>query len=37
MSAKIILCLMAAFQKQFHPKKILMIGKSGLAWQDFLQ
>lgn len=28
---------MTAFQKQFSPTKILMIGKSGLAWQDFLQ
>ena len=28
---------MTAFQRHFHPAKILMIGKSGLPWQDFLQ
>ncbi len=28
---------MAAFQKQFKPSKILMIGKSGLPWQEFLE
>jgi uncharacterized protein len=28
---------MNAFQKQFHPGKILLIGGSGLAWQEFLQ
>ena len=28
---------MSAFQKQFNPSKILMIGKSGLPWQEFLE
>ncbi len=27
---------MAAFTKQWRPHKILMIGKEGLSWQDFL-
>lgn len=27
---------MAAFTKQWQPHKILMIGKEGLSWQDFL-
>ena len=27
---------MAAFQKTFNPDKILLIGDSGLAWQEFL-
>lgn len=27
----------AAFQKQIRPSKILMIGKSGLPWQEFLE
>jgi predicted AAA+ superfamily ATPase len=28
---------MSAFKKQFNPSKILMIGKSGLPWQEFLE
>jgi hypothetical protein len=28
---------MAAFKKKFHPDKILLIGNSGLTWQEFLQ
>ena len=28
---------MAAFQKQFKPKKVLLIGNAGLPWQDFLK
>lgn len=28
---------MAAFQKSFNPEKVLLIGKGGLPWQDFLQ
>ena len=28
---------MAAFQKQFKPFKMLMIGKSGIPWQEFLK
>jgi predicted AAA+ superfamily ATPase len=28
---------MNAFQKQFHPSKILLVGGSGLPWQEFLQ
>jgi hypothetical protein len=28
---------MAAFQKQFKPVKVLLIGNTGLAWQDFLK
>lgn len=27
---------MSAFMKQWQPHKILMIGKEGLSWQDFL-
>lgn len=27
---------MAAFQKQFNPKKIYLIGDTGLSWQEFL-
>jgi predicted AAA+ superfamily ATPase len=28
---------MAAFQKQFNPKKIYLIGDTGLPWQEFLK
>ncbi len=28
---------MAAFQKQFQPAKVLLVGGSGLPWQEFLQ
>ena len=28
---------MSAFKNQFEPYKILLIGKSGLPWQDFLK
>jgi uncharacterized protein len=28
---------MPAFQKQFNPSKVLLIGNSGLPWQNFLQ
>jgi hypothetical protein len=28
---------MAAFQKQFKLAKFLMIGKTGLQWQEFLE
>ncbi|MCF0059499.1 ATP-binding protein [Dyadobacter sp. CY356] len=28
---------MAAFQKQFQPKKIYLIGDTGLPWQEFLR
>ncbi len=28
---------MATFQKKFKPKKVLLIGNTGLAWQDFLK
>jgi hypothetical protein len=28
---------MSAFQKMFNPDRILLIGNSGLPWQDFLQ
>ncbi|MCU7548598.1 AAA family ATPase [Chitinophagaceae bacterium LB-8] len=28
---------MNTFQKQFHPGKILLVGGSGLPWQEFLQ
>lgn len=28
---------MAAFKKKFEPAKILLIGKGGLPWQDFLK
>ena len=28
---------MSAFQTQFHPDKVLMIGGPGLPWQEFLQ
>lgn len=28
---------MAAFQKQFHPEKILMVGKQGIPWEEFLK
>jgi predicted AAA+ superfamily ATPase len=28
---------MAAFQKQFKPKKVLLIGNTGLPWQEFLK
>lgn len=27
---------MAAFQKQFNPDKVLLIGNTGLPWQHFL-
>jgi len=27
---------MTAFKKQFNPKKILLIGKSGIPWEEFL-
>ncbi|CAG5011867.1 hypothetical protein DYBT9275_05042 [Dyadobacter sp. CECT 9275] len=27
---------MAAFQKQFNPKRILLVGDTGLPWQEFL-
>lgn len=28
---------MTAFQKQFNPQKLLLIGNGGLPWQEFLQ
>jgi hypothetical protein len=28
---------MKAFQNQFNPHKVLLVGKTGLPWQDFLQ
>jgi predicted AAA+ superfamily ATPase len=28
---------MAAFQKQFKPAKVLLVGNTGLTWQDFLK
>lgn len=28
---------MDAFKKEFNPDKVLLIGNSGLAWQEFLQ
>lgn len=28
---------MGAFQAQFHPDKLLLIGGSGLPWHDFLR
>ena len=28
---------MAAFQKKFNPDKMLLVGNSGLTWQDFLK
>lgn len=28
---------MAIFQKKFNPDKILLVGKTGLPWQDFLK
>ncbi len=28
---------MGAFQAQFHPDKVLLVGGSGLPWQDFLK
>jgi hypothetical protein len=28
---------MTAFQKEFNPARILLIGNSGLPWQEFLQ
>ncbi len=28
---------MQAFQKQIQPDKVLLVGKEGLPWQDFLQ
>lgn len=28
---------MSAFQKQFNPDKVLLIGDSGLPWQEFLK
>lgn len=28
---------MSAFQKKFNPAKVLLIGNSGLPWQDFLK
>ena len=28
---------MAVFQKNFQPHKVLMVGKSGVPWQDFLR
>ena len=28
---------MAAFQKQFNPNKVLLVGNSGMPWQDFLK
>jgi uncharacterized protein len=28
---------MSAFQKEFNPQKVLLVGNSGLPWQDFLQ
>jgi predicted AAA+ superfamily ATPase len=27
---------MAAFKNKFNPDKVLLIGNSGLPWQDFL-
>ena len=28
---------MQAFQNLYHPDKVLLIGKSGLPWEEFLQ
>lgn len=28
---------MEVLKKRFNPKKVLLIGNSGLPWQDFLQ
>lgn len=28
---------MTAFQKQFHPDKVLLVGSTGLPWEDFLK
>lgn len=28
---------MTAFKNKFNPDKILLIGKAGLPWQDFLK
>lgn len=28
---------MTAFQKQFNPYKVLLVGNSGMPWQDFLK
>ena len=28
---------LSAFQKQFNPDKVLMIGDKGLPWQEFLK
>jgi len=28
---------MAAFKKKFNPDKVLLVGNSGLSWQEFLK
>lgn len=28
---------LSAFQKQFHPDRVLLVGNTGLPWQDFLK
>lgn len=28
---------MAAFQKEFQPDRVLLVGEGGLPWQDFLK
>jgi uncharacterized protein len=28
---------MSAFQRQFHPHKVLLVGDHGIPWQDFLK
>jgi hypothetical protein len=28
---------MDAFQKKYNPTKVLLIGKGGFSWEDFLK
>jgi predicted AAA+ superfamily ATPase len=28
---------MSAFYKQYNPYKVLLVGNSGIAWQEFLE
>jgi hypothetical protein len=28
---------LAAFKKKFNPNKILLVGNTGLSWQEFLK
>ena len=28
---------MEMFRRMFDPKKVLLVGNSGIAWQEFLQ